>query len=83
MKNNSDKLNEILANHGLRCTQSDCNGDKKITFVGIEGNGFDFNLTFTWHGEVILNEFNGTIRFSEFCKILTKLEKDIRILEIL
>lgn len=56
---------------------SDCNGDKKITFIGIEGSGFDFNLSLTWHGEVIFNEFRGTIGISEFCKMMQLLETEI------
>lgn len=82
MKTSFDKLNEVLANRGLRCYQSDNNGDNKVTIVGIDGNGFDFNLSLTWHGEIIIDDFKGTIKVSDFCKILTELENEIKKLEL-
>lgn len=82
MKNSFDKLNEVFANHGLRCYQSDSDGDKKITFIGIEGNGFDFNLSLTWHDEIIITDFKGTTNLSNFCKILSELEIEIKKLQL-
>lgn len=77
MKTNIEKVNEILKKKGLRCYSSDSNGGKKITVIGIEGSGYDFNLSLTWHDEIIIDDFKGIARISDFCEILTELEKEI------
>lgn len=78
MKTSIEKLDDILRKRGLRHYYSDSNGGKKITVIGIEGSGYDFNLSLTWHNEIIIDDFNGTIRISDFCEILTELEKEIK-----
>jgi hypothetical protein len=82
MKSGIERLNEVLLKRSLRCYHSDSNGEKKITVIGIEGIGYDFNLSLTWHNEIIISDFKGTVRISDFCEILAELEKEIKTLNL-
>lgn len=77
MEDYYDKIDRILSIHNLKCYRSGCSG-QKIQIIGIEGSGFDFTLYFTWKGEIILNNFDGSIRISDFCEILMEIDKEIK-----
>jgi hypothetical protein len=81
MKTKVEKLDEVLKRFELRCYQSGASGNK-LTFVGIEGKGLDFNLSLTWHNEIIITDFKGTIKISDYCKLLSELENEITKLEL-
>lgn len=81
MENYYSKIDKILSKYNLKCSRSGCSG-QKIQIIGIEGSGYDFSLYFTWKGEILLNNFNGSIRISEFSEMLVGIEKEMKELNI-
>jgi len=71
------KLSEIAKNLGLQCNETGGTA-QKLSFVGIEGSGFDFKLTLTWHGEVVIESFEGCTTVENFCEVLMKLSSEIK-----
>lgn len=79
------KLNEIANNLGLQCIETGGTA-QKLSFVGIKKSGsdfgFEFKLTLTWHGEVVIESFEGCTTAENFCEVLTKLSSEIKKLKL-
>ena len=81
MENYYSKIDKALSKYNLKCCRSGCYG-QIIQIVGIEGSEYDFSLYFSRKGEILLNNFNGSIRVSDFSEILIAIEKEFKELNI-
>ncbi|OJV40803.1 MAG: hypothetical protein BGO29_14605 [Bacteroidales bacterium 36-12] len=71
MEKKLEKINELLEPYGLNAVLKGVSGGKLIFIKSVTEN-FLFNLTLSWHGEVIIDQFEGQIDVKNSAKYLRK-----------
>lgn len=79
-----DVFDEVLLPFGLICNSSGCSG-QKLQFVSIHNNSeFDtvneISFSINWHGELIIESFNGIMNVLQFCELLEALR--LKVIEL-
>ena len=75
------KINEEIKELGLRCMGLS-GTPAKLSFIQIEGEGFVFMLTISFHNKIIIENFEGIMNIEDFTEILTKLAAKIQKLNL-
>ena len=81
MKDQLEKFDSFLKEHGLKRIENGFGGGKLI-IVGIEGSNINMRLALTYHDNVFIEEFNGSIEFIQLHKLLLEISEQIKKLQL-
>ena len=81
MKEKLEKFDLFLNQLNLKRVEKGFSG-RKWLIVGIEGSDFVVKLQFTYHGDVFIEEFKGSLEFKKLEELVTKIVEQIKLLEL-
>jgi hypothetical protein len=81
MKKEFEKFDSFLRELELTRVENGMGGGK-LMIVGIEGSKMNLRLHLTYQGDVFIEEFHGSIEFTEFTELIIKIKEQVKLLKL-